>query len=65
MILSDDTIIFGNYQYYGMNYPQDILLEVSRDSSFRKGLIDYRAMAVADGTPIINEAFVKLTLETA
>jgi len=61
--IPDDTIILGNFQYYGMNYPQDILLEVSRDSSFRKGLIDYRAMAVADGKSIISEAFLKLTLK--
>ena len=63
--IPDDTVIFGNFQYYGMNYPQDILLEVSRDSSFRKGLIDYRAIGVADGKPIVNEAFVKLTLTGA
>ena len=62
--MPDGTILFGDFQYYGMNYPQDILLEVSRDSSFRKGLIDYRSMAVADGKPIIDEAFVKLTLKS-
>lgn len=61
--IPDNVVIFGNFQYYGVNYPQDILLEVSRDSSFRKGLIDYRAMAVADGKPIIKEAFVKLTFK--
>lgn len=60
--LPDDTILFGNFQYYGVNMPQDILLEVSRESSFKQGLIDYRAMAVADGKPIIPEAFVKLTV---
>lgn len=63
--LPDDTILFGNFQYYGINMPQDILLEVSRESSFKQGLIDYRAMAVADGKPIIPEAFVKLSLATA
>lgn len=63
--MPDDTILFGNFQYYGVNMPQDILLEVSRESSFKQGLIDYRAMAVADGKPIIPEAFVKLTLATA
>jgi HK97 family phage major capsid protein len=60
--LPDDVIIFGNFKYYAMNYPQGIMLEVSRDSSFRRGLIDYRAMAVADGKPIIGEAFVKIEL---
>ena len=56
-----DTILFGNFQYYGLNLSQDIMLEVSRESSFKQGLIDYRAMAVGDGKPIIPEAFAKLT----
>ncbi|MCL2867452.1 MAG: phage major capsid protein [Clostridia bacterium] len=60
--IPDDTVIYGNFQYYGFNYPQDIMLEVSRDSSFRRGLIDYRALAVCDGKPILPEAFVNLTL---
>ena len=63
--LPDGVILLGNFQYYAMNYPQSIMLEVSRDSSFRRGLIDYRAMAVADGKPIINEAFTKLNLNGA
>jgi len=62
--LSDDFILLGNFQYYAMNYPQSIMLEVSRDSSFRRGLIDYRALAVADGKPIISEAFVGLSLSS-
>ena len=60
--LPDDTILFGNFQYYGVNMPQDILLEVSRESSFKQGLIDYRALAVADGKIIVPEAFAKLTV---
>jgi HK97 family phage major capsid protein len=60
--LPDDTILFGNFQYYGVNMPQDILLEVSRESSFKQGLIDYRALAVADGKIIVPEAFAKLSV---
>jgi HK97 family phage major capsid protein len=60
--MPDDTILFGNFQYYGVNMPQDILLEVSRESSFKQGLIDYRSMAVADAKPIVSEAFLKLTV---
>ena len=60
-----DTILYGNFQYYGVNLSQDILLEVSRESSFKQGLIDYRAMAVGDGKPIIPEAFAKLTAAEA
>jgi HK97 family phage major capsid protein len=60
--LPDNVVLLGNFQFYAMNYPQSIMLEVSRDSSFRRGLIDYRAMCVADGKPVINEAFIKLEL---
>jgi HK97 family phage major capsid protein len=63
--MPDDTILFGNFQYYGVNMPQDILIEMSRESSFKQGLIDYRSMAVADAKPIMPEAFLKLTLATA
>ena len=35
--------------------------DLSDASSFKKGLIDYRAMAIADCKPIVPEAFVKLT----
>ncbi|EIM5207124.1 hypothetical protein [Staphylococcus pseudintermedius] len=37
------------------------MLESSRESSFRSGLIDYRAMAVADTRVLVDDAFVKLT----
>ena len=49
----------------GYNMPEGITIEASRESSFKKGLIDYRAMAVADCKPIVEEAFVKLTRATA
>lgn len=55
-----NTAIFGNFAYMGYNLPEGIAIEVSRESSFRKGLIDYRAMAIADCKPIVTEAFVKL-----
>ncbi|EIM5207159.1 phage major capsid protein, partial [Staphylococcus pseudintermedius] len=37
------------------------MLESSRESSFRSGLIDYRALAIADTRLLVDEAFVKLT----
>lgn len=55
-----NTAIFGNFNYMGYNLPEGIAIEVSRESSFRKGLIDYRAMAIADCKPIVTDAFVKL-----
>lgn len=61
-----DTAILGNYgAYMGYNMPEGIAVEVSRESSFRKGLIDYRALAIADCKPIVTEAFVKLEIATA
>ncbi len=59
--IADETIIFGNFNYMGYNMPEGITIEASRESSFKKGLIDYRAMAIADCKPIVPEAFIKLT----
>ncbi len=63
--LTDEVILFGNFQYMGYNIAEGIAVEVSRESSFKSGLIDYRAMAIADCKPIASEAFVKLTRATA
>ncbi|WP_067925443.1 phage major capsid protein [Alicyclobacillus shizuokensis] len=63
--MPDNTIILGNFQYMGYNIPDGIMVEVSRDSSFKSGLIDYRAMAIADTKPLVGEAFVKLSEATA
>jgi len=63
--IEGETILFGNFNYMAYNMVEGILIEVSRDSSFNKGLIDYRALAVADCKPIVKEAFVKLEVETA
>ena len=60
--IPDGTVIFGNFaQYLGYNLPAGIVIETSRESSFRSGLIDYRALAIADCKPLVAEAFVKLT----
>lgn len=59
--IADDTIILGNFQYMGYNMPQGVMVEVSRESSFKSGLVDYRAMAIADTKPLVHEAFVKLS----
>ena len=63
MIIADNVILFGNFgQYLGYNLPNGIVIETSRESSFKSGLIDYRAIAIADCKPLVNEAFVKLTI---
>ena len=58
--IADGAAYFGNYQYLGYNIPEGIAVEASRESSFKKGLIDYRALAIADTKPVVGEAFVKL-----
>ena len=59
--IPDNTVIFGNFNYMGYNLPEGITIEASRESSFKSGRIDYRAMAVADCKPIVTEAFIKLS----
>lgn len=59
--IEDNSVIFGNFKYMSYNLPQGILIESSRESSFKFGLIDYRAIAIADCKPLLKEAFVLLT----
>ncbi|MDO4616869.1 MAG: phage major capsid protein [Lachnospiraceae bacterium] len=59
------TILFGNFRYYGVNIPQGVAIEVSRESGFTSGLIDYRALCIADGKPIVPGAFVKVEVKAA
>ena len=54
------TVLFGNFPYYGVNIPQGIAVEVSRESGFTSGLVDFRALCIADGKPIVPGAFVKV-----
>ena len=60
--LADNVIIFGNFSYMSYNLPSGVVVETSRESSFKRGLIDYRAIAIADCKPLVKEAFVKLTV---
>lgn len=59
--IADDVVLLGNFSYMGYNMPQGIIIETSRDSSFKSGLIDYRALAIADTKPLVDEAFIKLS----
>jgi HK97 family phage major capsid protein/HK97 family phage prohead protease len=60
--LPNGVILFGNFKYYGVNIPEGVVIETSRESGFSHGLIDFRALTIADGKPIVPEAFVKLTV---
>lgn len=59
--IPDDVLLAGDFNYYGVNIPEGILIEVSRESSFKSGRIDYRSLAIADCKPLVPEAFVKLS----
>lgn len=59
------TVIFGNFRHYGVNIPQGVAVEVSRESGFTSGLIDFRALCIADGKPIVPGAFVKIEVTAA
>ena len=59
------TVLFGNFRYYGVNVPEGVAMEVSRESGFTSGLIDFRALCIADGKPIVPGAFVKLEVTAA
>lgn len=59
--IADDTIFLGNFNYLGYNIPEGIVVETSRESSFKYGVIDYRALAIADTKPLVSEAFIKLS----
>ncbi|HBE76346.1 MAG TPA: phage major capsid protein [Firmicutes bacterium] len=63
--IADDIFLLGNFNYMGYNLAQGIMIEVSRESSFKSGLIDYRALAIADCKPLVSEAFIKLYQATA
>ena len=59
--IADGKAYLGNFaKYYGYNMPEGIVIEASRESSFKKGVVDYRAMAIADCKPLVTEAFVRL-----
>lgn len=62
--LADGEILFGDFNYLGVNLVDGIAIDVSTQSSFKAGRVDYRAMAIADTQVIVDEAFVKLYPET-
>lgn len=64
--IADNTVYLGNFsKYLGYNMPEGITIESSRESSFKRGVVDYRALAIADCKPLVDEAFVKLSKATA
>ncbi len=61
--IADDTFYMGNFKkYYGFNLADGINIEKSTESSFKKNLIDFKATAIADCKPLVQEAFIKMVL---
>lgn len=58
--MPDDTILLGDTNYYYWNFAQAPAIETSREAAFKSGKVTYRGLAVADGKPSLNEAFVKI-----
>jgi HK97 family phage major capsid protein len=54
----DNTIIFGDFQFYFFNWVKAFIIEKSREAGFLKGSTVYRALGQADGAPALEEAFV-------
>ena len=60
----NNTIIFGDFEFYYFNWVQAFLITKSLEAGFRKGSIVYRALGLADGNVALKEAFVVQTLGT-
>lgn len=59
--IDDNVFYIADFAHYmAYNLVEGITIEASRESSFKKGLIDYRALAIADTTPLVNDAFIKI-----
>ncbi len=60
-----DTIIFGDFSYYHLNWAKAIEVSSDKSVAFRSGSTVYRALALADAKKTMAEAFVKFTRATA
>lgn len=52
-----DTIIYGDFSYYHLNWAQPVAIEQDRSVGFRNGSVVYRGMGLADAKPTLAEAF--------
>lgn len=61
----DGTVIFGNFDYYYFNFVK--AFEIAKDTSvgFKSAKTCYRALALCDGKPALDEAFVVMELADA
>lgn len=59
--MPDNTILLGDFSYYYMNFAKVPSIDVSREAAFKSGKVTYRGLAVADGKPVLAEAFVRIS----
>jgi HK97 family phage major capsid protein len=60
-LVDDDTLIFGDLSYYHFNWAAPVEIKADLSVGFRNGSTVYRGMALADGKPLLAEAFNKYT----
>lgn len=60
-----DTILFGDFNFYKLNFAQSPSIESDKSAGFKSGKTIYRGLAIVDGKPALAEAFVKYTRATA
>jgi HK97 family phage major capsid protein len=61
-----NNLLFGNFRDgYAFNIAKDVAIESDGSVEFRKGSVVYRAMALADGKPVIDDAFAVLSVAKA
>ena len=60
--IADGVIYYGNFDYMGYNMPNGVAVESSTQSSFKSGRVDVRGLAIADCKPLVDDAFVKITI---
>jgi HK97 family phage major capsid protein len=59
--LAANTLIFGDFSYYHFNWASPVEIAADNSVGFRTGSTVYRAMALADGKPLLAAAFNKYT----
>ncbi len=56
-----NTILLGDLSYYYLNMVQAPAIDVSREAAFVSGKLMYRGLAILDGKPALDEAFVRIS----
>lgn len=60
-LVPDDTIVFGDFSYYYLNWAMAPEIKSDESVGFRSGSTVYRSLALVDGKKAIAEAFVVAT----